>query len=285
MLHRRDQHGLTLISQPAHAWISGQIARAWGGPGFGAFGPDAEMLLAAEQHDVGWTAWERQPTLNPETGLPHAFLELNTRVHVAIWSDAAARVAAQSLYAALLVSLHGTGLYERHHDSRRARGYDAAAAHRFLSQQRRLQESFVARLQRSKAWRPWLCPAAIERNRALLAAWDRLSLLLCMGFEGAARVPDVPGVGRRRGTLELQTLDAAPKTGLRASGEAAVVAAGCDLDAHYRIRPWPFATGSVLLIVEGHRLDAGARFRSEAAMRRALTHEAAPVRLGLHLTP
>ena len=54
MSHRDDEEGLIVIGQPAHAWVSGQLARAWGNDRFGHFEPWEEVRLAAEQHDVGY---------------------------------------------------------------------------------------------------------------------------------------------------------------------------------------------------------------------------------------
>ena len=68
MLHREDERGLIIIGQPAHAWVSGQLARAWGNERFGRIEPLAEVCLAAEQHDVGMAAWDAQPALNVATG-------------------------------------------------------------------------------------------------------------------------------------------------------------------------------------------------------------------------
>jgi len=87
--------------------------RAWGNERFGEVAPWEEVCLGAEQHDVGHTAWEQAPTLNPQTGLPYSFLEMPRHVHVQLWSEAARFVLPQGRYA-LLVSLHGTGLYERY---------------------------------------------------------------------------------------------------------------------------------------------------------------------------
>ena len=58
------------------AWVSGELARAWGNEEFGQFVPPKELCLAAEQHDIGWLLWEQAPTLNPETGYPYRFTEL-----------------------------------------------------------------------------------------------------------------------------------------------------------------------------------------------------------------
>ena len=88
MLHRQEPTALVVISQPAHAWISGCIARAWGNDRFGTFAPKQEVCLGAEQHDIGWLLWETMPTLNPKTGYPHNFMEVPTEVHLGIWCNA-----------------------------------------------------------------------------------------------------------------------------------------------------------------------------------------------------
>ena len=113
MLLRPDGDGVIAIGQPAHAWLSGQLARAWGNERFGAVEPWEEVCLAAEQHDVGMAEWERRPTFNPRTGLPRSFMELELDEHLEIWWRAAPLVLPQSRYAAVLVSMHGTALYER----------------------------------------------------------------------------------------------------------------------------------------------------------------------------
>ncbi len=113
MLHRPSLEGLICITQPNHAWVSGQLARAWGNERFGEFVPIQEVCIGAEQHDIGWLVWEGAPTLNKHSGYPHRFTEVPTKVHVAMWSDAKHLTQPYGRYVALLVSLHGTGLYER----------------------------------------------------------------------------------------------------------------------------------------------------------------------------
>ena len=48
------------IGQPAHAWISGQLARNWARD---PVEPWEEVCLAAEQHDVGMAGWDRPPAI------------------------------------------------------------------------------------------------------------------------------------------------------------------------------------------------------------------------------
>jgi hypothetical protein len=146
-----DGDATLCIGQASHAWICGQLARRW---------PDVEpfedVVLAAEQHDVGWTEWDLAPQLNPETGLPQSFTEVDTATRFAIWEPAPHRLASQSLYAALLVSLHGTSL-------------------RFGLDQRELQERWITQLGADRE--------QVERNRRRLLLWDALSLALCLRWE------------------------------------------------------------------------------------------------------
>ncbi len=106
MLVRTDPRRVVLIGQPSHAWISGQLARAWGNEHFGAVEPFEEVCLAAEQHDIGMATWDVEPPRNPESGLPVSFLQMAIRDHIELWTAAPRRLLRQSRYAALLVSLH-----------------------------------------------------------------------------------------------------------------------------------------------------------------------------------
>jgi hypothetical protein len=234
MLLRRDGDDAIAIGQPAHAWVSGQLARAWGNERFGAVEPWEEVCLAAEQHDIGMAEWERAPTLNPETGLPRSFMELELGEHLEIWWRAAPLVLPQSRYAALLVSMHGTALYERR-DLARLAPADVERVQGFLAGQRELQERLLAGL-----------PAAdkVPRNQRLVWTWDSLSLGLLldwMPFE----------------------LTAVP------SAEAPVdIAVRLAPDGRVALDPWPFAAPRLTVRSEGRRLTG--RFDEEAAMRAAL---------------
>ncbi len=247
------------ISQPAHAWVSGQLARAWGNAAFGAFEPAAEVCLAAEQHDLGFLEWENCPTLNPKTGLPHTFMELPTALHLEIWSAGIQRMLAFGRYPALLVSRHYTGL-------RRARAiYNSPEAvpkeRDFLETQARLQAELIQSLRGDPHYAPWCAEEVLERNSRLLAVWDWLSLLLCTGLAEERRVPKVPAA---HGAVDLV---------LRPDPEA---------PTRTRVSPWPFHAETVQLVAEGRliRQTSG----SEPQMRAAL--QTAPhIALALELLP
>jgi hypothetical protein len=248
MLLRPDGDGAVVaIGQASHAWLAGQLARAWGNDRFAAPAPREEVVLAAVQHDIGWIEWDLRPQRHPDTGLPRQFYELERRDHVALWTAAPQRVLSQSRYAALLVSMHGTGLYERF-PPRTDDPEIARVVAGYLDGQRALQARLAAEV---GAEAPELA-----RNQALLAAWDDLSLALCRDEHRAHAVPGVPtGAGAGPVTLTL-TRDAG-------AGEPT-----------FTLEPWPFAASRVTVCAEGRRLDGPSP--DEAALHTAL--DRAPVR-------
>jgi hypothetical protein len=167
---RRDGDAVLAIGQASHAWLSGQLARAWGNARFPVAAPFEEVCLGALQHDIGMAEWDLRPERHPDTGLPRQFFELDRRTHLALWTAAPTRVLSQSRYAALLVSLHGTGLYERFPPNTDDPEIARAVAD-YLDGQRALQARLAAEVGAT--------PEELARNQALLAIWDGLSLALC----------------------------------------------------------------------------------------------------------
>jgi hypothetical protein len=178
MLLRPDGDATICIGQPAHAFLSGQLAARWEPK------PPEEVILAATQHDAGMADWDAAPELNPETGLPQSFMEMSLDTHLELWTHAPHRVLPQSRYAALLVSMHGTALYELR------RRKDAAIV-RYLDEQRSLQRRLGGDFDQDE----------LRRDQQLLWAWDFLSLGLCLRWEGRS----VNGL-----TLEANTIDPWP---------------------------------------------------------------------------
>src|SRR5436190_745649 len=88
MLIRPGDESALAIGQLSHSWLAGQLARAWGNERFGGVAPREEIVLGAEQHDIGWALFDLEPRFNPDTGLPRSFLELTVDDHLAIWRDA-----------------------------------------------------------------------------------------------------------------------------------------------------------------------------------------------------
>jgi hypothetical protein len=227
MVLRDEGDAVVCIGQPAHAWVSGQLAAAWDPP------PPPEVVLAAAQHDQGMAAWDAEPQLNPDTGRPYSFLEMPLETHLRLWSQGPRLALSQSRRVALLVSMHGAALY--------ARRAGEPAVDEYLAGQRALQEDLRESL--------GVGEEDALREQRLLAAWDWMSLVLCMD-----ELPtDVSGSWRME----------------RAGGTVTV-------------DPWPFAEPRLEVACDGRRLEG--RFEQVGAMREALAR--APwVRLRFLLSP
>lgn len=169
MILRPDGDDVICIGQPAHAWLSGQLARHWRP----APEPREEVCLAATQHDAGMADWDAAPDLNADTGLPQSFMEMALDTHLRLWTHAPQRVLTQSRYAALLVSMHGTALYEmRDLDRMAPDGADKVRS--YLGKQRAFQQRLGEGLDHEQ----------VKRNQQLLWTWDFLSLALCLRWDG-----------------------------------------------------------------------------------------------------
>ena len=121
---------------------------------------------------------------------------------------------AQSRYAALLVSMHGSALYERR-DLARLEPADAERVQAFLAGQRELQAQLLAGLDEDE----------VRRNQRLIWTWDSLSLGLLLDWA----------------PFELTSVPTA-------DGEVDIEVSTLTLD------PWPFRTAHVTVRCEGRRL-------------------------------
>lgn len=238
MLIRPDNDSAILISQPAHAWVSGQLARAWSHDDGGLFAPYEEVCLAAEQHDIGWLLWEASPTLNPETGLPYAFREMPRKSHLQIWGRARRYAGVYGRYPALLISLHGTGLFERFGPGEDAPKNEQMLVETFLRRERDAQQRMIESLGADERYADFVAPDVLERNRSLISAWDGLSLIICSGVD-----PEGVTIGDYRLT----------------PGES---------DSVIQIDPWPFRDDTVSVFAEASRITG--RFERQTAMHAAL---------------
>jgi Protein of unknown function (DUF3891) len=232
MLFRQEAGRLLAIAQPAHAWIAGQLLRAW----------DEELpeplLFAAEQHDIGWLDWEAAPTFNAATGRPHGFREVGPAAHAPMWRRGVEKsLASFGRHVALLVSRHGGLIYRRF--ARPAPGSaDAEAVEAYFSEQGALEAQWMAAL--------GLHEAETRRQSGLVAFVDALSLALCGDLQ-----PPLD--------LEAPRCDESA-TRFRLTRDATGPYA-------FRLSPWPFRRATLTLEAEGWRMPDSGRFVDEAAFR------------------
>ena len=257
MLLRKHAEGVIAVSQPAHAWVSGQLARHWRETDF--IGVREEVCLAAEQHDIGFLGWEQAPTLNPSTGLPYTFMEMPRELHLEIWTRGIQQMLRFGRYPALLVSRHFTGLTQRNgpcgtrHEERLTR--------QFLQQQEEFQASLETSLANDFYYGEYSSEEVLRHHQQLVSLWDWMSLLLCHGLERPQTVawPEWKTQG-----VEMQL------TPLEDGG------------AKVKVEPWPFKVLALELVCEGRHLLRN--YTDEKEMREGL-RAAAPLVLEVRLEP
>jgi hypothetical protein len=162
-----------VVLQTDHADLSAAFSWAWADRG-----PRHESLvLATERHDDGWAVWEQAPMVEPETGRPVNFLDVQVPAHLAFYRACIAAVADQDAYAGLLISMHGAGIYRQRYGTDPALGLTHAPevqdqVDAFVAEQ---ESSHPARLAAAGGSEPerWA-----DYHR--LQLYDRLSLYFCM---------------------------------------------------------------------------------------------------------
>ncbi len=257
MLHRKDSEGLILITQPAHAWVSGQLARHWGNDTFPA--PCEEVCLAAEQHDIGFLDWERFPTLDPDTGLPHTFLNLPTAKHLELWTTGIQEMLRYGRYPALLVSMHFTPLARRmqsEHD-----GEERRLISEWLEKQEALQRTLKTSLANDFYYGAFATDERIEHDRDLVSLVDWLSLQVCLDCQEESLLNQMPS-GSPPGAITVTCCHKEKNTA--------------------EVKPWPFRTDAVRVICEGRRLLT--KHTEQDQLREAI-RAAAPLTVRMKLVP
>jgi hypothetical protein len=154
---RREAGEVRIVLQTDHAAVAAELARRWAEP----FIPHAPVVLAAAMHDEGWRLWEAAPDRL------RSFLQMEPSVHTTFYAAGVDRVEALDPYAALLCSLHASGLYNGAFGMREAPAELSPVAAAFLAAEQ-------ARRQRlpgldDNAW----------RNYRLLQSWDQMALAVC----------------------------------------------------------------------------------------------------------
>jgi hypothetical protein len=233
MLFRTQPSHALAISQPTHAWISGQLLRAWGRA------LPEPLLLAAEQHDIGWLDWETAPSFDPLTGLPHLFRDVGASIHAPMWQNGVVRaLGAWGPHVALLISRHGGVIYRRFTDRHRLGEADAAAARHYLEIQAPIEADWAATL--------GLDASILKTQSALVALVDTLSLVLC----GELKAPldlEAPAANGDMETLHLSERPGRP--------------------FEFVLSPWPFGSDAIEVEGPARPLPTEGRFADEAAMR------------------
>jgi hypothetical protein len=204
MLVRDTGDAWQIVLQPDHADLSGELARAWGGPGFERPRPFESVVLAATRHDDGWAVWDRRPRLHPKHGAPQSFFEVPVPVHLAFYRAGVEVVCEEDRYAGMLVSMHMSGLYRSRY------GVMPAPALQLSDELREQADAFAAHEEERQA--TLARELGVEdgerwTNYKLLQVFDIVSLYCGLADLGTGTEGGVDGVPTADGTDTRIALD------------------------------------------------------------------------------
>jgi hypothetical protein len=227
-----------LISQRAHARLSGELARAWSEE------LSEEVLAGIAHHDDGWLEWEAAPQLD-SNGRPLSFTELDISDAIAIWDRSIAAARSIGPLAGAIVAGHFVGL---------ARGSEQATdpyAEKWLRDMSHERDAWLAEW---KSVSPSHTPRVAERAQQMLLVADLLSLWLCCDgpITGKGDSSQVNTEMRDRtvtilGKYRFRTHDQSISEGQSPHDRPAAASRTSKIAWEGRLEPWPLATDSLQL--------------------------------------
>jgi hypothetical protein len=241
-----------LISQIDHAHLAGQLAEHWGAGGFAALEPHDELLWAIFHHDDGWLDWDRSPGVNPDTGVPRQFTEMEPAETLAIWTKSIDAAAARGPLEGYLVAGHFCRLGRR---GTAGKEHDPQVQPfvRFLDDYEARARTWLALWQ--VGHEHTRTHAVAEQALDQLQFFDTFSLWFCCSESTEREVVDTPA------GIDLTLAPRGP--------------------FQIRLSPWPYRVGELDLLAPG-RLIPAAHYPSREALAAAPSQ---PITLRWKLSP
>lgn len=152
MIVRAEGGQLVLVRQCDHDDQCGHLAASLRAGYFPNATARRSLCLAAFLHDNGWASWEEHPQVDPESGRPLQFTQVEPAAWCPLYRDGITTAIEADPLAGLLVSLHGLGL-RRHFlgirgdtNWRTPPDDEDPEVERFCEEQELLQAELIARL-------------------------------------------------------------------------------------------------------------------------------------------
>jgi hypothetical protein len=198
LIIREQGDQLLLIRQTDHAFLAGFFAREWGNEEFSRPEPFESFCLAVAEHDNGWSEWEIEPTVDSRTRTPNTFMSIPTEEHIALYQRGIERLVKVDHYAALLVSTHCAGLYDRAratmpgYSAKYVKSTETTMVSDFVQRLRLQQLRLKVDLRANSATRDLVVEDTLKANFERLEALDRLSLHMCLNPQENCMIDAVP---------------------------------------------------------------------------------------------
>lgn len=243
MIRREKHDAWLLISQIEHARISSEL--------FAALDKQRELADCVEQailvHDDGWQEFDASLSFDDGAGRPLDFREMSRADQDKIWGQSVEAAVDLGLLAQAIIASHFIGLRGKSPDSPRKRSGRTS---------RQLRD-FVAIYQpKVDAWMAQLDAEEFESALAALKWFDNLSLWLCC----ADRSELWSAIDHRGEPVVFEPISGVPcetaPIGDTAAGDTLETdAIAANVESHFfRVDPWPFERGVVMVEAPAKRL-------------------------------
>jgi hypothetical protein len=276
MLISRRDGTLTLVTQPDHGRLAGELARHWGNGEFARAPFPEEFLFTAAHHDDGWNDLDAAPMWAEQHLRPAHFLELPLPMVAAAFTTAIDAVYEASPLAGALHSMHFTGFYRSRWGVDDAPFVDHPDVADIVEHEERRRARAI-----HETW-PADGPRADFERRLwhayeILQALDLLSLFACLVDVDRESTADAQVMARTLFSIDQEpnprTIRRCPINDIGDRVDLAVSVAAPGVVA---VDPYPFATPELAVEVP-MRVLADEPYRSADAA--AAAYHAAPVQL------
>jgi len=186
MVNPYDDSRLMLALQIDHSRVAGFFAAHWGGnQDFARPEPYASVVLAAQEHDIGWWEWEMSPSTLNDKGFPLDYhdgsLKYLGQLRLDFYKNAVDHVRERDPYAALLMSMHGVALMNAGY-GKYAYPPDRSGDPRvkaYIDNQEELRLKLIKELRQSERFKDFASDEQVWTNYEFMEVFDQLAQFVC----------------------------------------------------------------------------------------------------------
>ena len=185
MSYPYDDARLILALQIDHSRVAGYLAAHWGNEEFAQPQPYASVVLAAQEHDIGWWEWEMCPSTLNDKGYPLDYHDGSFKylgqLRLDFYKNAVDHVLQRDPYAALLMAMHGVALMNAGY-GKYSYPPDRTSDPRvkaYVDHQEQLRLKLLAQLRVSDHFRTFSSEEQVWTNYEYMEVFDQLAQFLC----------------------------------------------------------------------------------------------------------
>ncbi|MGH7931374.1 MAG: DUF3891 family protein, partial [Candidatus Binatia bacterium] len=180
-----DDSRLILALQIDHSRVAGYLAAHWGNQAFARLQPYASVVLAAQEHDIGWWEWEMCPATLNDKGYPLDYHDGSFKylgqLRLDFYRNAVDHVLQRDPYAAMLMAMHGVALMNAGY-GKYSYPPDRTSDPRvkaYVEHQEQLRLKLLNQLRETDQFKDFTSDERVWSNYEYIEVFDQLAQFLC----------------------------------------------------------------------------------------------------------